>query len=199
MTDKEDTRKKILHGTLDILGKTDVQNITVRMIARETGVNIALIKYYFGSKEKLVEESLASFGDHIATMLGDLEVPGARPEERLRHFVFSFVKLVTRFSVFTRSVLLRFIKGQRVPKRAFENIDRARNTLSLILREMHPALPDLTLRHMVFQMMSCIVYPVMLGRGVKIFLGTELKSEKEWQDYISCLLDAYASHRKGEK
>jgi AcrR family transcriptional regulator len=53
-TEDSDTRTRILDAAFRCLTTRGYASLTVRDIARDAGVNHALISYYFGSKEKLV-------------------------------------------------------------------------------------------------------------------------------------------------
>lgn len=55
--DEISTNQKIIMAVISCIEKEGVHSVTTRSIAREAGVNIAAINYYFGSKEKLVEEA----------------------------------------------------------------------------------------------------------------------------------------------
>jgi AcrR family transcriptional regulator len=60
MTDKSDKREHILIVAEELFGEKGFDGTSVRDIANGAGVNLAMISYYFGSKEKLLE-SLIEF------------------------------------------------------------------------------------------------------------------------------------------
>jgi AcrR family transcriptional regulator len=53
-----DRAADILSVALDLFAQRDFASVTVRDIARACGINIALIYYYFGSKEELFRASI---------------------------------------------------------------------------------------------------------------------------------------------
>jgi TetR/AcrR family transcriptional regulator, upper aerobic nicotinate degradation pathway regulator len=53
-----DRATDILAVALDLFARRDFASVTVRDIARACGINIALIYYYFGSKEELFRASI---------------------------------------------------------------------------------------------------------------------------------------------
>jgi AcrR family transcriptional regulator len=55
------TKQKIVLATIECIEKEGINAVTIRSIGREANVNSAAINYYFGSKEKLIEEAF----DHI--------------------------------------------------------------------------------------------------------------------------------------
>jgi len=50
--------EEILAVSLDLFAKRDFGSVTIRDIAREVGVNVALIYYYFESKEELFRSTI---------------------------------------------------------------------------------------------------------------------------------------------
>lgn len=51
------TKQKIVLATIECIEKQGINAVTIRSIGKEANVNSAAINYYFGSKEKLIEES----------------------------------------------------------------------------------------------------------------------------------------------
>jgi AcrR family transcriptional regulator len=70
MTEKSDKREHILTVAEELFGEKGFDGTSVRDIANGAGVNLAMISYYFGSKEKLLE-SLIEFRSGSAS--GKLE------------------------------------------------------------------------------------------------------------------------------
>lgn len=54
----EERAEEILAVALDLFARRDFSRVTVRDIARACGINVALIYYYFGSKEELYRASI---------------------------------------------------------------------------------------------------------------------------------------------
>lgn len=92
-------RARLLQAALDCFLSDDYHRVGTRLIAQRAGVNVSMIRYYFGSKEGLYEEmirdtlapllavldgplldSSAGFGDYLRlyydTMAGRPEFPG---------------------------------------------------------------------------------------------------------------------------
>jgi AcrR family transcriptional regulator len=84
MSPQHSNRSNLIEGTLRCLERLPPERITARVIAQESGANLASIAYHFGSKDKLVTEAviegLDRWLDEVATGLGDLasEEPAAR-------------------------------------------------------------------------------------------------------------------------
>ena len=59
---ERDPRERIVEATLARIDRDGVDGLTVRAIAAEAEVNGAAINYYFGTKDRLLEEALARVG-----------------------------------------------------------------------------------------------------------------------------------------
>ena len=58
-TDKKiETKEKIMRATLELTKQEGFEKITIKKIAEASGTNVALVNYYFGSKENLFSESI---------------------------------------------------------------------------------------------------------------------------------------------
>lgn len=95
--DQVETKDKILQATLDMIKKEGFENVTIRKIAAHSDTNIALINYYFGSKEKLISEAikimLLGFRGTF-DVLDDSDVP---PKERLKTFLTLYVQVIQQY------------------------------------------------------------------------------------------------------
>lgn len=58
--DQIDTRTAIMEATLELFAEKGYEAVSIRQIAKAANTNIALISYYFGSKEGLFKEILIS-------------------------------------------------------------------------------------------------------------------------------------------
>lgn len=85
--DGENARGKLYRAVLELLGAgEDAGSITTRQIAAKAGVNLALVNYYYQSKENLLSEV-------VGKMMGDIIAPifdnssGEDAESRLRNIL----------------------------------------------------------------------------------------------------------------
>ena len=72
MTEKSDKREHILAVAEDLFGNRGFDGTSVRDIATGAGVNLAMISYYFGSKEKLLEALIEFRAGYAYGILEDL-------------------------------------------------------------------------------------------------------------------------------
>ncbi len=67
----DDPRKRLVEAALDLFGKYSFDGVSTRMLAERAEVNLAAIKYYFGSKEGLY----LAVAEHIVKQISDMLGP----------------------------------------------------------------------------------------------------------------------------
>ena len=70
--EKTDKREHILIVAEELIGENGFDGTSVRDIAHKAGVNLAMISYYFGSKEKLLEALIVFRVDYAYGILEEL-------------------------------------------------------------------------------------------------------------------------------
>lgn len=89
-SDKTNAKNRIFQATLEILaGEDDIDKITSRQIAQKANVNLALINYYFQSKENLLNLVGMSMMEKIIGEKYIANNPNTSPEDRLRDILIS--------------------------------------------------------------------------------------------------------------
>jgi len=91
------TEEKIKHAARVIFTRKGYAAARTRDIAAEAGINLALLNYYFRSKEKLFElvmmENFEQFIKGIRTLLNEEETS---LETKIENLVASYIELLTR-------------------------------------------------------------------------------------------------------
>ncbi|MGW5955685.1 TetR/AcrR family transcriptional regulator [Bacillus mycoides] len=99
------TKEKILNTTLELIKDEGFESVTIRKIAALSDTNIALVNYHFGSKEKLISETikvlLISFQGTFS-ILDDIKVPA---KERLKIFLLDYVLLIQQYPELVRKII----------------------------------------------------------------------------------------------
>jgi len=117
----EDSRSKILNASAELFVKNGYDGTSVRQIAKEAGVNIAMISYYFKSKEGVLVDLITETSrllkektDHIKSL--DLE-----PRERVSKL---FITIVDHFVEYD---MVSYVFGTEL------SLNRNKNIVDLIL------------------------------------------------------------------
>ncbi|PGW29632.1 TetR/AcrR family transcriptional regulator [Bacillus cereus] len=99
------TKEKILNTTLELIKDEGFESVTIRKIAALSDTNIALVNYHFGSKEKLISETikvlLISFQGTFY-ILDDITVPA---KERLKIFLLDYVLVIRQYPELVRKII----------------------------------------------------------------------------------------------
>ncbi|WP_445488805.1 TetR/AcrR family transcriptional regulator [Niallia sp. 03133] len=99
------TKENILNTALYLIKTEGLENVTLRKIAAGADVNLALINYYFGSKDKLINEALkvmlASFREAFF-LLDDHSKP---PKERLKTFLIQYTNSIKEYPELMKELL----------------------------------------------------------------------------------------------
>ncbi|MGE0761732.1 MAG: TetR/AcrR family transcriptional regulator [Bdellovibrionales bacterium] len=89
-----DSKQALLDASLEVFAEKGLEGSTVKDIADAAGVNVALISYYFGSKDGLYKAALASSGQTRLDAADRVLKPVDSPEElkiRLKLFLEEFI------------------------------------------------------------------------------------------------------------
>lgn len=86
MSPQRGNRAQLIEGTLRCLERLPPERVTARVIADESGANLASITYHFGSKDELVTEAVIAGLDRWLVEIGRRldEMAAAAPRERFR-------------------------------------------------------------------------------------------------------------------
>lgn len=75
-SDQIDARDKLIKHARDLFSVMAYEKVSTRLIAKRAGVNVAMIRYYFGNKEGLFEtmlrETLAPLQQRLVNLINDI-------------------------------------------------------------------------------------------------------------------------------
>jgi len=130
-------RDHILDRTIFLIGKKGTTDVTVREIAREAGVNIAAVNYYFSSKEQMFGQMAERFLAGFEQVMRLLDEPGTPPEQRLRRWSEEVMRHLAEYPGFL-TVMERHMTAEPLDSfgRALrESMERAVERLTATIRE----------------------------------------------------------------
>lgn len=138
MSPQRSNRQQLLEGTLRSLERLPPERVTARVIADESGANLASIAYHFGSKDNLVVEAVILGLDRwlteIEAEMGD--VASASPARRFRSATRVMEHTRTRHLGLARnfvSALARAQHDERLRSLLAEGFRRTRPELARLL------------------------------------------------------------------
>ena len=163
------TRQVILDAALDLLGRHGISGLTARSIATAAGTNLALVNYYFGSKQNLLLAlSDALDAGKYARQRTMYAEPGVPLSAKWRAAVaFYRQDLADNFVRVNTELHVLGFTNPEVAERARARLDRWRQLLEDVAAEHLPALGIDTPPELV----ANVVVSVWLGMDLQLLSG----------------------------
>jgi AcrR family transcriptional regulator len=77
-----DRQSRILEAALDLLSRHGISGVSMRAVAREAGVALGLVNYYYDDKTSLIRAALHRVDEHDLKLVAP--DPSSAPDEQLR-------------------------------------------------------------------------------------------------------------------
>lgn len=107
-----EAKDKILQATLEMLNEgIDPETITTRDIAKNAGVNLALVNYHFQTKENLIQQAIGIKMQGIANEIFDFQTAPGDPVEKLRRMLKRNSELGVRYRFLMKTAIAFEIKS----------------------------------------------------------------------------------------
>jgi AcrR family transcriptional regulator len=183
----------IIRAAIECMEKSGLHSLTVRRIATEARVNLAAINYYFGSKDKLIEEVFRqTLYTGLEENIDDFLIKYKdTPKQALEMF---FLELLEGGLQYPNLVKIHFYD-------AFVNNNYKTNSikrLNLFLKDFErhlvslmPALKKkIDSKHMV-QLWSAVFFPIIFPALFREYAGFDIRDSEHQKEYVAKLLKLY--------
>jgi AcrR family transcriptional regulator len=183
------TKDKILEATLNIISEEGFQNVTIRKIAVVADVNVAAVNYHFGSKDNVINEALEYLMIQSKSIFKCLKNTNEAPELRLRTFIDKYTKNLIKYPDQIKNLIHQSIYENSTKNKFQEYLEmEGVELIKATIKQIRPDKDDVTLQILVTQLLSCLLFPVLLGdRATEIF-GIKLNDPKKRNAYIELLI-----------
>jgi len=185
-------REKIIIAAISCIEKEGLQSVTIRGIAEEAMVNSAAINYYFGTKEKLLNQALKRTMDELSGMIGEIiEAKKNNPYEALQEFFEAFIEGMLRWPGIVKAHLYNpYIHN------SYQGpfVKQFNTFLNVLMDKVEPLIPlenRKELKLSVVQIISALMFSVMLPDLFSEFAGIDFKDQAKRKKYINHLLKHY--------
>lgn len=109
-----DKKEHIMHVAMELFAEKGFEGTSIRDLAQKADVNIAMVNYYFGSKEKLFEQLLADKVQFMRAKIEAVESNESLTEiEKLDHIIDGYVTRFLAQPDFHRVFLQELLVTQR--------------------------------------------------------------------------------------
>ena len=169
------TKDKILNTTYRLmLNNDDISSITVRMIAAEADVNVALVNYHFKNKDTLFNEVINQILIRAKEFFSILDDETKPTKQRLFDFLIQYQQHLAKHKKFiyylfsskqtfpTQMTYIKFLRSQGIVK--------IMSHVELLIKEQKPAASDETIRNMTkftfSHLISMLVFPIIYSASI---------------------------------
>ncbi len=185
----EPIRQKIIIATISCIEKLGMRGLTVRAIAKEAGVNVAAVNYYFGSKDALLDTLMKQTLDHMTEDVK--EMMEGSPRGILEEIFGYLLSGALLYPNFTKAHLYNiFTAGDY--RGGF--VKRINQILEEVYGHVGPALrgkDEQDKKNALTQMFYTVFFSGTMPDLFKKFRGADLHDRDSMDRYIKSILDAY--------
>ncbi len=188
---------KIIRAATDLFARESFSRVSIKEIAAASGVNSALISYYFGGKKNLYQEILNTQADAFLKLQEKITETGLPPLEKLRLYADSIAAMQDEHPYHIHLIYRELLS----PQPMFENYVKKR------LYRIHQFMADLVAEavgdgdivtairptHVAFTLESIIMFFFLMRSHVRTLGRFAPGTEKE---YLIEALDTYLSSLK---
>ncbi len=100
----DNVKEQLLNAAMKLLTESnDASKITARQIAAEAGANLAMINYYFASKDALISEAVDKLIANRAVELEEIKEKNIPAKQRLIEFLLKMADITVEYSQYTKA------------------------------------------------------------------------------------------------
>ena len=124
-----DKREHIMNHAITLFADKGFEGTSIRDLAQVAGVNVAMVNYYFGSKEKLVEAILEKKSSYMKDRIEELEANTNLSElDKINALIEDYVNRILNGASFHKFLYKELMDTKRDVIHTFLNNSFARNT-----------------------------------------------------------------------
>lgn len=186
MRELRNVEEKILDRALYLIGKNHSCSISVRAIAKEAGVNVSAINYYFRSKEEMLRQAKELYITNTLSITEILNRTEYGNEEKLVFSANEIMEYNIRFPGITFLLKDARENGDDISKKVLEVSREMTDGINLILDDFIGSKGrDIQYKRMIFW--ASINYPIEVN-GLSQFDSEILEVKETRLTYINNLL-----------
>ena len=130
-TDFNEKQIQILLIAETLFAENGFEGTSIRTIAKEAGINVAMVSYYFGSKEKLLEALIIYRTSDLKIQMENLSVEDLDPIEKIDKLIELYVNRIRCNKGIYRILHFEFSSEEKEDKLKVLNEVRDKNLKSL--------------------------------------------------------------------
>lgn len=185
-------REKIVVATINCIAKEGIHSVTTRSIAKEASVNSAAINYYFGTKEKLLEEALKlTISNFLTDSYDALEKKDQTPYSILQELLFYYLEGAMRYPGITKAHLYNPIVNNDYEGVFVKEFNAFLSRLQNYMEEQLPDKNKKEIKFSLMQMLSAVFFPSLMPNLFNEFSKIDFRNHENRREYVNYLLKHY--------
>jgi AcrR family transcriptional regulator len=183
--DYTEVQRKIINTARELFVKKGFKGTTVRDIATESGTNVAMVNYYFRSKEKLFdaifEEAFSILSEKIFYWI-DLDLPF---NERIRNWVYSYYDVLLEYPYLPLFVMNELsVNPYKLSKRFYKYPYMLFVKITGLLKteEAKGTIRPVSVPDLLLNIISLSIFPFVASPIISQFLNMQEKQYMELVD-----------------
>lgn len=102
----DNVKEQLLSATMKLLTETNnAGKITARQIAAESGANLAMINYYFSSKDALISAAVDKLIANRAIELEEIREKNIPAKQKLTEFLLKMSDITVEYTQYTKATI----------------------------------------------------------------------------------------------
>lgn len=123
-----DKKTQIMNHAINLFADKGFEGTSIRDLAKAAGVNVAMVNYYFGSKEKLVEAIIEEKSSYMKDRIEELESNNSLNDlDRINALIEDYVNRILSGASFHKFLHKELMDTKREEIHAFLNTSFTRN------------------------------------------------------------------------
>jgi AcrR family transcriptional regulator len=197
----QEIKQKIIEVASRLFAEKSFEGASVREIASQCGVNIAMISYYFGGKEGLYLECIANFAKGRVQALQKILTPVQNAEEfkiRLKLFFESMMSLYSEDKHLVR-IIIREAQTDRGDEFYNKVMEHLHPIFMIVQNYFESAIQnkiikaDTNAEHLATMTMAVMSHPCIMEKAIVRVQGCEIESDDYQIHYIKQICDTFFS------
>ncbi len=141
--------EKILQAAINLFASDNFNAVSLKQIAAASGVNSALVSYYFGGKKNLYQEVLNNQSEIFLQLINNIRQLEVSPLTKLQHYVHSIAHLQKKHPHCIQLIYRELL----APQPMFENFIKNR------LYKIHQFMTELVSEALACDEIHCRIQP----------------------------------------
>ena len=183
--------ERIVLATISCVEKQGIENVTIRSIAKEAGVNSAAINYYFRSKENLIARAMSTTLNHFfedwEQILGEDSKSLA---ERVRDLLDYFLEGAVRFPGVTKAHIYASYRSEAGESPFKTMLNQALGQLYEKIKGQSKAKNAREIALSIVQLLSAAMLPAMMPTIFEGFSGLDFRDNRTRKTYVDLIVRA---------